>query len=480
MSTVGFETEQSLTVLGRAQRGAASLVVVLLLFFVIALVSAYTSRNLVFEQRTSVNQYRSTMAFEAAEAGLEWAIAMLNTGRIGTDCTESSSAAGLTSFRQRYLAIEPDSGLIRPRRLSANPLVPLRPTCVWNGTNWQCNCPIDAVPVLTPPAGGGLQPAFRIQFENISEPAGSPRNPQLAPARPGVVRIHVNGCVRMDEACLNDFTENPLNSEGRAQHSALLVLKPALTTAPAGALTVFGSVRASAAGGTITNTDVVAGAITVHAAGGFSNPNTPPSGLTLVGAPGTPGYRSSLDNDSALIPDGLALADLLASPTIATARDRIFGSIFGLAPATYREQPAARVLNCPNAGCRAALADMVAANPNHVIWVAGDLVLESAGDVGSPPDPGNPSVPGVATIVVEGHVRFLTPGVNIFGVVYARGGTWTGSGSITGAAIVEGPMDLTFLTPTFTYDQGIINAARRSSGSFVMLPGDWKDFRDSR
>ena len=53
----------------RGQSGAASLVVVLMLFFVIALVSAYTSRNLIFEQRTANNQYRSTQALEAAEAG---------------------------------------------------------------------------------------------------------------------------------------------------------------------------------------------------------------------------------------------------------------------------------------------------------------------------------------------------------------------------------------------------------------------------
>ena len=64
------------------QRGAAALVVVMMLFFIMSLVAAYASRNLIFEQRTSANNYRSTQAFEAAEAGLEWAIAMLNGGRI--------------------------------------------------------------------------------------------------------------------------------------------------------------------------------------------------------------------------------------------------------------------------------------------------------------------------------------------------------------------------------------------------------------
>ena len=44
----------------------------MVLFFIMSLVAAYASRNLIFEQRTSANNYRSTQAFEAAEAGLEW------------------------------------------------------------------------------------------------------------------------------------------------------------------------------------------------------------------------------------------------------------------------------------------------------------------------------------------------------------------------------------------------------------------------
>ena len=65
----------------RHAHGAAALIVVMMLFFVISMVAAYASRNLIFEQKTSANQYRATQAFEAAEAGLEWAAAMLNGAR---------------------------------------------------------------------------------------------------------------------------------------------------------------------------------------------------------------------------------------------------------------------------------------------------------------------------------------------------------------------------------------------------------------
>lgn len=441
------------------QRGAATLVVVLMLFFVIALVSAYTSRNLIFEQRTSVNQYRSSMAFETADAGMEWALALLNGGRIGNDCTEATAVAASTSFRQRYLTYDVPLNTIQPRVQVANVGKPLKPTCVWTGAAWACNCPSDADPVIADPVTPGLHPAFRVLF---SQPTGSNR----------VIRVQVNGCVRMTEECLDDFSDTPRESEGRAQHSTLLALKASVTTPPVAALTVFGNVVGGGAA-VVQNSDAVTGGITVHAAGAVNT-----VGFTLRSAPGTPGERSVVAADSTLVPNGLNLAGLLALPAVALNWDRVFGSVFGLLPATYREQPAARVLNCPNAGCRAALSDLVAANPNRVVWIPGDLVLESAGDVGTLPDAANPAVTGPAVIVVEGRVRFLAPGVNIYGIVYSRNGNWEGVGTITGAVMVEGDLAAA-AAPRVLYDQSVINAAttRLSSGSFVPMQGDWRDFR---
>lgn len=438
------------------QRGAATLVVVLMLFFVIALVSAYTSRNLIFEQRTSVNQYRSSMAFETADAGIEWALALLNGARIGDNCTEAAAVAGSTSFRQRYLSFDSTTGVIMPRQQITVPGRELKPTCVWTGAAWACSCPSDADANLADPVTRGLHPAFRVRFSPV--------------AREGVIRVQVNGCVRMTEECLDDFSDTPRESEGRAQHSTLLALKAAVTTPPVAALTVFGNVVGGGAA-VVQNSDAVTGGITVHAAGAVNT-----VGFTLRSAPGTPGERSVVAIDSTLVPNGLNLAGLLALPAVPLNWDRVFGSVFGLLPATYREQPAARVLNCPNAGCRAALSDLVTANPNRVVWIPGDLVLESAGDVGTLPDAANPAVTGPAVIVVEGRVRFLAPGVNIYGVVYSRNGNWEGVGTITGAVMVEGDLAAA-AAPTVLYDQSVINATRLSSGSFVPMQGDWRDFR---
>jgi hypothetical protein len=429
------------------QRGAATLLVVLMLFFVVSLVAAYTSRNLIFEQRTSVNQYRSTTVFETAEAAQEWVIGMLNGGRIGADCTETSATATDTSFRQRYLTINASTGLITPKKQATG--AALWPTCVSTGTGWVCSCPSNAAPAMAAPVGNEVRPAFRVQFG------------EAALGTPGTVRVLVHACMRVDdEVCLANFAGPDVSSEGRAQHAMVVALKSALTTPPAGALTVVGNVPGPAAL-QAENTDLEAGGITVHA-GGAVNAAT----FVLRTVPGTPGDRSIRDGDS-------KMAALAANPLYP---DRVFASVFGVFPNTHRDQPAALVLDCPNTGCRQALSTLVERNPDRVIWIPGDLTLETAGDVGSAPNPADPTVAGVANIVVAGRLRFIAAGVRIHGFVYTRDGNWEGAGEIRGAAFTEGNLSAT-AAPTVVFDKALLQAARRQSGSFVRLPGDWKDWK---
>ena len=129
----------------RRQCGAASLLVVMLLFFVVSLAAAYAGRNLIFEQRTSVNQYRSTESFEAAEAGMEWAIAMLNGGVIDANCQPDNTST--ESFRQRNVLINTADGKIT-RRTGTGPGGYRWSACVFNGTNWNCNCPVDGLSLI--------------------------------------------------------------------------------------------------------------------------------------------------------------------------------------------------------------------------------------------------------------------------------------------------------------------------------------------
>ena len=89
----------------RHQVGAAALIVVMVLFFIASMVAAYASRNMIFEQRTGTNLFRATQALEAAEAGMDWAITMLNQGRSKATPSAPTRAmvsvtatAGMTAF----------------------------------------------------------------------------------------------------------------------------------------------------------------------------------------------------------------------------------------------------------------------------------------------------------------------------------------------------------------------------------------------
>ena len=430
------------------QSGAASLIVVMVLFFLMSLVAAYTSRNLIFEQRTSVNQYRATQAYEAAEAGLEWALTMLNSGRIGANCLETGASAADTSFRQRYLTIDADTGVVTPR-VGATSGTPLWPSCVSDGAGgWTCNCPSDAAPTLSVPSGGGVFPAFRVRFTSN----------QLT--RPGVVRIESNGCTKLDDACLN-HPASAQNLEGRANVAAIVALASALPTPPGAALSVLGNAPAGSILA-LYNTDADLGGITAQAGGVVDY-----TAWTLRSVPGTPGPASVVQNET-------ALNALTAAP------DRAFASVFSMWPATYRTQQAAVVVDCPTADCRPNLTTAAAMNPDRVIWATtadptGTITLASAGTIGSAP---GASVAGPAVIVFDRPVNVTVAGVNVFGFVHSRGGNWQGTNpvEIQGAAFIEGDLANT-ARATVVMNSAVLKSLRLRSGSFVRAPGGWDDFR---
>ncbi len=445
----------------RRQGGVASLTVVMVLFFIMSLVAAYTSRNLIFEQRTSGNQYRSTQAFEAAEAGIEWALSMLNSGRIDTACAASTNVAD-SSFRLRHLNVDATNGNVTPVLRTNDPTLvpspPLEASCVFNGSAWQCSCPVNDEPSLTVPTGAGSFPAFRIRFV---VPPGAPV--------PGLIRLESNGCTRADEDCLK-FEGNPQSGagDGRASVSTLIALKSGLVAPPIAALTVRGDFTLDpTAGLKAVNADNGAGGISVLSGGA----RPPPSTLQRFGAPGTPGEQTVIDGDINLF----NMRDTGGRPPTdpgfeAELRDgRMFASVFGTWPETYRTQPAAVELTCAGGDCTAAqVRTTISLNPGRVIWVLGNLVLGSAGDIGSPSDP--------VVLAVAGNISNPS-NVDVFGVVYSRAETWitSGGGTVRGAAVAEGGLGGDG-TSTFVYDAGVLEMLRLRTGSFVRVPGSWKDF----
>jgi type II secretory pathway pseudopilin PulG len=161
-----------------AQHGAATLVVVMVMFLVVAMLAAYAGRNLIFEQRVAANDVRAASAREAAEAGLEWGLAQLNAGKVDAACRPSSSSTD--TFRDRYLSIDAQRK-ITPRRPPGGGLVAVA-NCVRDANaGWQCQCP--PLGTLQDPGADGapaLRPSFKLQFEPIG--------------RNGVVRLLAKGC----------------------------------------------------------------------------------------------------------------------------------------------------------------------------------------------------------------------------------------------------------------------------------------------
>ena len=196
------------------QRGAATLVFILGLFLAMALATLAIHRNLVFAQRASANQARATQAYEAAEAGAEWALAQLNnTHPIGADCLPSDGAGAL-SFRDRFLLLDTATARFTPT--NATP-----PICMRSAAGWACGCTSGGVSTIAAlPASDELAPAFALRF--------------VADPHAGVVRIVASGCTSLAGTCLPGSSTVP---DAAAQVSVALALYGALRRPPSSALT---------------------------------------------------------------------------------------------------------------------------------------------------------------------------------------------------------------------------------------------------
>ena len=444
------------------QKGAATLIVVMILFFIMSLVAAYTNRSLIFEQRTSANQYRSTQALEVAEAGLEWAISQLNFGRIDAACVKSTSVAN-NSFRQRYLNTNATTGHITP---DPNPAGgDLTSLCVWNGAGWTCNCPSTGLPTVaapTPTTTATLFPAFRVRFRAISTVGTA-----VDPTPPGVVWVDVVGCTRLGtgagDACLSFTGQGALN-EGRAVVSSMVALTGNVAGPPQAAVLARGAINLGSAPMTAYNTAATGSGITLHSGGAITG-----SAMVSRSAPGTPGASSMIENDAALT---------LTAATPFTTSDRMFAAVFRTRWQAFREQPAAVELDCTAPCSAAAVRTAVSLNPGRPLWLTGSLNIDSAGDIGTATDP--------VVLVVNGQLQHALAGsgTTIHGLVYLRvadaSTNWdvSGSGQINGAVATDGGITSSVSTgPTVVYDPDVLRLARFNVGSFVRVPGSWRDFR---
>lgn len=434
-------------------RGVAALTVVMVLFFVMALVAAYTNRNLVFEQRISANSYRATRALEAADAGVEWTLAMLNGGRTTANCTVPGAgvAAGFTDFRSRYLV--PSSNDVNGEGAfelpwGTAPANRVYPACIIVNGLPRCICPaVGEAPANINAPADGIGSAFRITFRLFHGNAALTGSV----ARGGAVQFVSRGCANPGAADNGCYAQNDSVPavDGTTAVIATIGLVRALPVAPKAAITAGTTITANGAARLrVSNGDFASG-LTAHAGTGITAP-----GSQFIGPPGS-GSDGRVDGDATL----RALSDEGAEPW--------FRALFVMDTASYRRQPAVVTLDCL-AGCsRADIANALLLNPRNPIWANGNVDIDGAGALGSAADPMMLIVTGTLTVSADAAVT---------GFAHANQIAWSAPAATwNGALVAATAFDATGIA-TVNYDKAALDTIRLRYGSFVRVPGGWNLF----
>lgn len=418
------------------QRGAASLVVVTGLLLAMLIASVYASRGLVIEQRSSVAQYRSAQAFQAAEAGIDWTLAQLNGGRVGDAC-EASSHSAQARFAERTLRwADADTG-----RYNASVAGGV-PACMQDEQGqWHCACPTNGSTRPATANSNAALAAFRVELQGAS-PDGK------SPSYPGIVRITAHGCVAGKSATSAPLcNDDPNQADAAAKTTVLAALVPALAVAPTATLTALGDVQLQAAGGngpSVYNPSpdralAIDGAAEVQVAG------------AALGAAGSADSSAILAHDDALA---------------AQTPDALFTAFLGMSAKAYRQRPGVAVLDCGE-DCTAAAQQAWQAGM-RMLWIDHDTSIGEL-DLGSADQP--------IVLVVRGQLQFKG-NVRFQGLLAAEQWRWVGGlrghAWLYGAAFVTGAVALQD-TPDLAYDTPTLDTLRLRSGSFVRVPGSWKD-----
>lgn len=331
---------------GHSQRGAATLLVALILLFAMTLSVFFIHRNLVADREDAANNYRITRAQMAADAGLQLALATLHDAERRDLVLQRDSGGSITGFSSPlfFSAAEQDED---------------------EPDYW-------SLPSLASMTG---EASISVRFA-ARGPSHNPYSKILVDAR---------GCWdevdNAEPACSPCSAACPVT----ASASQVVAFQSALVGMPAAALTAKGNVDLGSAAIHVTNYDPSTAGTTVHA-GGTVQYNSESSLQTL---PGTPPAASLMASD-----DDLAEA----------SGDSFFERFFGTSKEAMKAS-ANTLVNCAE-GCGNSSVNGL---QGQVIWVdasAGSFTLNTA-EVGSVEQPvvliidgpfeirGNASITGV-------------------------------------------------------------------------------------
>jgi Tfp pilus assembly protein PilX len=437
------------------ERGAVSLIVALVLLFGATIIAFYANRSFIFEQRTSVNQYRATTSFELAEAGIEWAVGRLNE-RLPLAATPSCAtggAVGAQTFAERFIDPQRPAPPARPNWWFNVPVNTSYAECRFdianlaNNGGFTCSCP-SAVAAGAIAMGSNEQSRFGVRFNRV-------------PGDDQSVEVIARGCTN-GATC--DPAQVPADSDSTSMVRVLLKLRPYITGGPTAALT---SGAATNTGGNlyVVNQHAPSNGITIHAGSTVQTG----SGTEAFTLPGTPARASILDNDPSL--SALALAD----------EDAFFARFVGGTIASYRDS--AIQLTGDGAANGDAIMDAVNAGECDLqFYAAGDVRFTTAIVVNgrAVPTIGTSDCP--ITLVVRGTLDMQGQVVG-WGLFYSANAVADppanpggGGATINGAFITSGSFRKQGAgTFNIVYDPSLWGAGE-PSGQLVKVPGSWRDF----
>lgn len=424
----------------RLQRGAGTLAITLILLLCVTLIGFSTSKSLLFEQKTSANQLRSTKAFEAAEAGIEWASAMLNDARSIDGSCAAVTTSGAISFQKTYLPYTAAAGFAPSTA---------RPGCSMSIASgvpvFSCSCP----PAGTAPSlASTTSPTFTVQFQAVNSttvPGGT--------ADPGSVLVTAYGCTAADSRCVPGSTNS---SDAYQKISVILKFRPLLPNVPVGAIVAGGNVTLGSAAVSVENVDPATNGILVNSGGACCLHHDFANTTTL---PGTPPENSVITGDT-------SLSELANNP------DGQFRSFFGMSVAEYKANPQTKVLTAAMCGgdCEAKFNEFYNGGNGYKFFYLEDELQVSSGTIGSATNP--------VAIVTSSDIRF-NGGTDVYGLIYGDSDNFSpsglGSGTMYGAVVARNNFEVNS-NPLFKYDPDVLKKLQEGSGSVLRVPGSWKDF----
>jgi hypothetical protein len=407
------------------ERGGAMLAVVCLLVLAVMLTLGFAQGSLLFEHRATANQYRAAQAFEAAEAGIDWALAQLNSAVPLDAACRASGAESATPFGERFLA-GPDARGRWSVRGNASTGQVLQASCTPSSAGFSCLCPGDVADTDL-----GIRQRFSIHFE-VSDASEQ-------------VQLLSSGCSGNAADCASGQADTAFLAHTRVTLARL----PSLGGMPTAALTVRGTVDLPDAPFELSHRTRDSGGLTLHSGGAVHAPR-----LSLHSVPGAPAGASVIAHDAAL--ERLDAAGF-------------FAGLFGMSELQWQQQPDVRRIDC-SSPCDAALRQALGHRVAHPrVWLAGGLHLVDAQTLGSAQTP--------VLLVVDGPVRFDAP-VQIHGLVHAKSATWSdfGGAQVQGAVSVEAGLAGQGAT-RIAHDAAVLKRLRERSGTWARVPGSWSDDR---